>query len=69
MTIDVPFDNAQQLVEAHVKFAHQAVAANAGPAIMKAEKLVRPSLMMVSLTKKPMSISSTAGLRIKPKPT
>ena len=44
MTIDVPFDNAQQLVEGHVKFAHQNVAAGAAAATLKAEKLVRPSL-------------------------
>ena len=45
-TIDVQFENAQKLVEDHVKFAHQAVAANAGAAIMKAEKLVRPTLKL-----------------------
>ena len=45
-TIDVPFEDAQKLVEVHVKFAHQAVAANAGAAIMKAEKLVRPTLKL-----------------------
>ena len=44
MTIDIPFENAQKLVEDHVRFAHQNVAAGAAPATLKAEKLVRPSL-------------------------
>ena len=43
-SIDVEFDNAQKLVENHVKFAHNQVAADGGAASMKAEKLVRPNL-------------------------
>ena len=42
--MDLEFDNAQKLVEDHVKFAHQAVATEGGAAPMKAEKLVRPNL-------------------------
>ena len=43
-SMDLEFDNAQKLVEDHVKFAHQAVATEGGAAPMKAEKLVRPNL-------------------------
>ena len=39
-SMDLEFDNAQKLVEDHVKFAHQAVATEGGAAPMKAEKLV-----------------------------
>ena len=43
-TVDIAFDQAQALVADHIKYAHQAAAAGAAPAQLKAEKLVRPSL-------------------------
>ena len=43
-TDDVDGVLARELLQDHVKFAHQAEAANAAPATMKAEKLVRPTL-------------------------
>ena len=43
-TVDVEGGLARDLLTDHVKFAHQAEAAGAAPATLKAEKLVRPNL-------------------------
>ena len=43
-TPSVNQDLAMQLVEQHVKFAHQNVAAVPGAATLRAEKLVRPTV-------------------------
>ena len=43
-TVDVPFEDARKLLEDHIKYSHQAAAAGAAPAQLKAEKLSRPHL-------------------------
>ena len=43
-TIDIAFEQATELIDKHVRLAHQAAAAGAAPAQLKAEKLVRPTI-------------------------
>ena len=45
-TENVNNDLVKELLETHVKYAHQGAAAGAGAATLKAEKLVRPTLQI-----------------------
>ena len=56
-------------IEAHVKYAHQAAAAGAAAATLKAEKLVQPTLQIRDGIIEGGSILFTDGRRTRPRPT